>query len=166
MFDTQECIEVEDKSANDDGCIRSCRDKHDLRGNKKALNRRQNGASCSEEDIELQEMGGNGVGDIAAGEHPAGDVGDQNGDEAGQSSRRQSRIDKAVSSSGAFVQGGMGIAREVVSRMSNEDDEGESLRQDSRAFVSTSVSEGMATFGIYIFDDHLCVYIQGSEAYF
>ena len=148
MFDTQECIEVEDKSAkvDEDGCGRSCRDKHDLRGNKNALNRRQNGAACSEEDIELQEMGGHGGGDLAAGELLTDDVADQNRDGAGQSTRRQSKIDEAVSS-GAFVQGGTArITR--ASRMSNEDDDEGSTRHDERAYLSNSISEGMATFGI------------------
>lgn len=137
MFDTQECVEVEDADVDIDG-DGDGRNKHDLRGNKNALNRRQNEAVGTEEDIELQEMGGRGVDHNELGGAAF----------LGETSRRPSRSVEAVSSGASDVR----EKRGNESKTSEEDQEEASAagRDAGLAYVSNSTSERMATFGTHL----------------
>ena len=138
MFDTQECVEVEDGDVEidgDGGGNSNGRNKHDLRGNKNALNRRQNEAAGTEEDIELQEMGGHG--DDREELDGAARV--------GETSRRPSRADEAVSSLDVGEKRGRGRR---TSEQEQEQEEA-SARDAAISFISNSVSERMATFGTH-----------------
>ena len=128
MFDTQECVEVEDADTENDG-DGDVRNKHDLRGNKNGLNRRQNETAGTEEDIELQEMGGQGSENYEL--EGAAFI-----DEA---SRRPSRDDEVVSS------GPLDVLEEGGKESKTSEAEQE-LSAASRN-VSNSTSERMATFG-------------------
>ena len=128
MFDTQECVEVEDADTENDG-DGDVRNKHDLRGNKNGLNRRQNETAGTEEDIELQEMGGQGSENYEL--EGAAFI-----DEA---SRRPSRDDDVVSS------GPLDVLEEGGKESKTSEAEQE-LSAASRN-VSNSTSERMATFG-------------------
>ena len=126
MFDTQECIEIEDTDVEivgDGG-----RNKHDPRSNRYALNRHSTEAASKEEDIELQEMGGH--------------CDDQNEQDVAaittNVSRRSSRADKVVSAGAPSEQGGGG-------HRTLEEHEDTSVK--ARDVPLCTVSERIATFG-------------------
>lgn len=135
MFDTQECVEVEDAEVEIEG-DGDGRNKHDLRGNKNTLNRRQNGTAGNEEDIELQEMGGHGDG------HDELD-----GAALVLTSRRPSRVDEAVSSGALDAR----EKRRRESRTLEEEQEEASARDAALSSISNSISARTATFGTHQF---------------
>ena len=125
MFDTQECVEIEDTDVEivgDGG-----RNEHDPRSNRNALNRHSNEAASKEENIELQEMGGH--------------CDDQNEQDVAAFAtnvlRRSSRADKVVSVGEPTAQGGGGH------RMLEDHED----TVKARDVPLCTVSERIATFG-------------------